>query len=124
MIGIELNSECHSVYVPNPAHRTGGGVFCFLGAFSEQIVLSVLAVTQGAMNFSSVPKALLTTFGFMMGQFQLSYFFQVGPEVGIPAAILFMIYQVLINVTLLNLLVAIMIEAYSKVSYLRNPFPQ
>lgn len=74
------------------------------------------------MDFSSVPKAILTTFGFMLGGFQIAYFYHVDPETGIPAAILFMVYQVLINVTLLNILVAIMIEAYSKVGHHGNPF--
>lgn len=50
-----------------------------------------------------------------MGGFDVDYFFEAGDTPAAVGSLLFVIYQTLINITLLNLLVAIIIETYSKV---------
>ncbi|GMH44150.1 hypothetical protein BSKO_12084 [Bryopsis sp. KO-2023] len=66
-------------------------------------------------DFLSVWRAFLTTFSFMLGGFQTEYFFQSVGWTPIATSLLFAIFEILVAVTLLNLLVAIMIDSYAKI---------
>ncbi|GMH44220.1 hypothetical protein BSKO_12154 [Bryopsis sp. KO-2023] len=66
-------------------------------------------------DFRNVWRAFLTTFSFMLGGFQTEYFFESDGWTYIATSMLFIIFEILIAVTLLNLLVAIMIDSYSKI---------
>ncbi|GMH44149.1 hypothetical protein BSKO_12083 [Bryopsis sp. KO-2023] len=85
------------------------------GSVNVSFVDTLMVLLKEYEDYKSVGRALITTFSFMLGGFQTEYFFESHGWTPVASSLLFVVYEILIGITLLNLLVAIMIDAYAKI---------
>ncbi|GMH44224.1 hypothetical protein BSKO_12158 [Bryopsis sp. KO-2023] len=71
--------------------------------------------TQTSSHFENLWKSFTTVFGMMMGGFEYNMFFKTGGPLPIMTSIFFIVFQTLVAIMFLNLLIAIMTEAYLKI---------
>ena len=64
-------------------------------------------------NFERVDRALFTMFGMMLGEFEISWFYN--SRLAVPALVLFVLYMISMMIVLLNLLIAIMSDTFDRV---------
>jgi len=64
--------------------------------------------------FSSLPKSVVTAYSVLLGNFESSYVFDT--ENRVVKGTYFLLFQLMMSITVLNLLIAVITESYTKVS--------